>query len=299
MIRGMDLPSGGHIDVDIHGDGNVILLPVNPLPVEGAKADELRKWGVDPALGKRLIEGLRDVFRVVAFDYEGHLMAHPKPDSLTPELIADDVLAIADFVGADRFAYYGYSWLAMAGMQLALRTDRLSALAMGGFPPIDGPYEQMLAVTEATHRLTTTKPDTPAAPADSSAAPPVDADGYDWSAVDIPLSEGQTLQFVTLYRSLQDFDDRAAQHRLDIPRLCFVGSEDTIEYGQQWGGVTVSMAGALRANHEELERLGWEVRVLDGLDHTTAMQPTNVLTVIRHWFEDVVSGDRSGSRERA
>ncbi len=115
--------------LDKGGDG-----PAPPArPVEGAQAEELRRWGADPALGRSLIDGLSDAFRVVAFDYEGQVLQVPKPDTLTPANVAGDLLAVADAAGADRFAYYGYSWLALAGLQLAIRTDRLAALVMGGF----------------------------------------------------------------------------------------------------------------------------------------------------------------------
>ena len=53
---------------------------------------------------------------MVAFDYEGHVLQVPKPDTLTPANLAADLLAVADAAGADRFAYYGYSWLALAGL---------------------------------------------------------------------------------------------------------------------------------------------------------------------------------------
>jgi pimeloyl-ACP methyl ester carboxylesterase len=124
----------------LHDGSTIVLLPVNPQPVEGPQADELRRCGVDPALGRSLIDGLGDAFQVVAFDYEGQVLQVPKPDTLTPVNLAGDLLAVADAAGTDRFAYYGYSWLALAGLQLAIRTDRLAALVMGGFPPIDGPY---------------------------------------------------------------------------------------------------------------------------------------------------------------
>jgi pimeloyl-ACP methyl ester carboxylesterase len=130
------------IAVEVHGDGPTVLLPVNPRPVEGPQAEEMRRWGADPALGRSLIDGLGDAFRVVAFDYEGHVLQVPKPDTLTPANVVGDLLAVADAAGADRFAYYGYSWLAMSGLQLAIRTDRLAALVMGGYPPLDGPYVQ-------------------------------------------------------------------------------------------------------------------------------------------------------------
>ena len=147
------LHDGSTIAVEVQGRGPTVLLPVNPEPVQGPEAEELRKWGADPALGRTLVDGLSDAFQVVAFDYEGHVLQVPKPDTLTPANVAADLLAVADAAGADRFAYYGYSWLALAGLQLAIRTDRVAALVMGGFPPIDGPYAQMLQVTTATHAM--------------------------------------------------------------------------------------------------------------------------------------------------
>src|SRR5512132_3146937 len=92
------LNDGSTIDIEVYGEGPALLLAVNPVPVEGAQADEMRKWGVDPALGRSLIDGLSDQFRVVAFDYEGHLMKIPQPDTLTPDNIARDLLAVADTV---------------------------------------------------------------------------------------------------------------------------------------------------------------------------------------------------------
>jgi pimeloyl-ACP methyl ester carboxylesterase len=273
------LHDGSTIAVEVQGRGPTVVLPVNPRPVEGPQAEELRRWGADPALGRTLIDGLSDAFQVVAFDYEGHLLQVPKPDSLTPANIVGDLLAVADAAGADRFAYYGYSWLALAGLQLAVRTDRLTALVMGGFPPLEGPYAQMLQVTIATHQLASSAPST--APSPPPAEP---SDEPDWSQVEMTLSETQTRQFVTLYQALQDFDDRAAQAQLRCPRLCFAGSADQITYDERWGGVRVDMAGPVVGRRAELEALGWEVRVLEGLDHLQAMQAAQVLPMLRPWL---------------
>jgi pimeloyl-ACP methyl ester carboxylesterase len=251
-------------------------MPVNPRPVEGPQADEMRKWGADPSLGHSLVSGLSDAFRVVAFDYEGHVLGKPKPDTLTPANVARDVLAVADAVGADRFAFYGYSWLAVIGLQLAIRTDRLSALVMGGFPPLGGPYAQMLQVTTATHGM--------AVEAEKSSQPATAVQAGDWSSVSVSMSEAQTRQFVTLYRTLQDFDDRAAQGGITCPRLSFVGSADEIVYGEKWGSVHISMAGPVMQRRAELEALGWAVRVLDGFDHMQAMQATHVLPMLLPWL---------------
>jgi pimeloyl-ACP methyl ester carboxylesterase len=283
------LHDGSTLDVQVHGDGPAVLLPVNPHPVTGEKAEQLRQYGTDPDLGPSLIRGLQDSFRVVAFDYEGHLFGTPKPETLTPENVAADLLTVADAAGAHRFAYYGYSWLAMVGLQLALRTDRLRALAMGGYPPLSGPYREMLRVTTAGNRMAGGEtPEMPEAP------PTLAADESGWSAEDSAkwsasgLSKAQTRQFVTLYEALQDFDDRAAQSAIRCPRLCFAGARDEVEYGPEWGGVRVSLVRPLVERRAELEALGWEVRVLDGLDHSGAMHAARVLPLLRPWLTAVL-----------
>ena len=295
------LHDGSAIEVQVHGEGPALLLPVNPRPVEGPRAEELRRWGNDPALGRLLVDGLKDAFRVVAFDYEGQVLATPKPDTLVPDNLARDFLAVADSAGAARFAWYGYSWLALAGLQLALRSDRVAALVMGGFPPIDGPYAEFLRVTTATHDMASVPPSArqgasgdaaTAAPA-SEPAPASSPEELDWSTVEVTLSEAQTRQFVTLYQALQGFDDRAAQARLACPRLCFAGAADDIDYGERWGGVRVRVAAPLLERRAELERYGWDVRVLDGLDHTQAMQAAAVLPILRPWLTAALAASAS------
>jgi pimeloyl-ACP methyl ester carboxylesterase len=261
---------GSTIEIEVHGAGPTLLLPVNPQPVTGPQAEQMRKYGTDPALGQSLIKGLSDAFRVVAFDYEGQCLHIPKPDTLTPANTANDLLAVADAAGADRFAYYGYSWLAMVGLQLAIRTDRLSALIMGGFPPLNGPYEEMLLVTTAAYEIA------------SGARPMPSADESEWSG--ISLSRDQTQQFVTLYQALQEFDDRAAQAQITCPRLCFVGSADEIQYDKSWGNVHVSLADPIVRGQAQLSDFGWDVRVLDGLDHIQAMQATQVVPILHSWL---------------
>lgn len=265
------LHDGSVIEIVTRGAGPTLLLPVNPQPVTGPQAEEMRVYGADPELGPSLINGLSDAFRVVAFDYEGQCLRLPKPDTLTPDNIASDLLAVADAVGADRFAYYGYSWLAVLGLQLAIRTNRLLALVMGGFPPLNGPYAEMLRLTTASYDLAS----------GARTIAPADEDS-EWSGN--TLSVDQTRQFVTLYQALQGFDDRAAQARITCPRLCFVGSADAIQYGESWGNVYVSLAAPIVQGQAHLSALGWEVRVLEGLDHMQAMQAQQVTPILRSWL---------------
>src|SRR2546429_7423602 len=261
---------GSTIEIEVHGSGPTLLLPVNPQPVIGPQAEQMRKYGTDPALGQSLIKGLSDAFRVVAFDYEGQCLRRPNRDPLTPANTANDLLAVADATGADRFAYYGYSWLAMIGLQLAIRTDRLWALIMGGFPPLNGPYEEMLLVTTAAYEMA------------SGVQTTVPTEESEWSG--ISLSSDQTRQFVTLYQALQGFDDRAVQARITCSRLCFVGSADEIQYGKRWGNVSVSLASPIVQEQAQLSDLGWDVQVLDGLDHIQAMQAKQVVPILRSWL---------------
>lgn len=272
------LHDGTTIAVTIQGDGPAILLPARLAPTTPAEAETMRLWGADPDLGPNLVNGLASTNRVIAADYEGHRMAHPAPDTLTPENVAADFLALADAAHAGNFAYYGYSWLALSGLQLALRTDRLRALAMGGYPPVGGPYQSMLAVTRAAHAMSTEAP--------AEAAPPAsDVEPGDWDSVPVTTSEAQTRQFVTLYEALQDFDDFAAVLPRDLPRLAFAGADDRIDYGPQWGNVQVRIGEPLAMHKETLLKAGWDVEVLPGLDHLSAMHSSVVLPLLAGWLQ--------------
>ena len=274
------LHDGSIIHVTLHGDGPALVLPVRLEPYEPAAAETMRKWGGDPDLGPALVRGLSGSNRLIVADYERHRMAQPAAETLTPDNLAADLLAIADAADAAVFGYYGYSWLALSGLQLALRTDRLRALAMGGFPPLDGPYQSMLAVTRAAHAMSTQEADPAWVPVD-------DAEPGDWDSAAVQTTEAQTRQFVTLYEALQDFDDSAAEVRNDLRRLAFAGAEDKIDYSPQWGGVTVRIGEPLARRRDELTAAGWDVQVLPGLDHLGAMHSSTVLPILSGWLRSV------------
>ncbi|MEZ4470601.1 MAG: hypothetical protein R3F60_07330 [bacterium] len=103
-----------------------------------------------------------------------------------------------------------------------------------------------------------------------------------WSARDLPAD--RTRQFVTLYESLEGFDDTAALPQLTSPRLCFAGSADAIHYGQAWGDVNVRLADPLAIHRETLTAFGWTVHLFDHLDHQQAMQASVVLPLLKRWL---------------
>ena len=264
------------------GEGPAVLLPVGTRVIEGPAADEIRAWGGEPNLGHLLATALAEAgFRVIAADYEAHLTDHPQPLTLTADTLAADLIAVADAAAAGNFAYYGYSWLAVAGLQLALRTDRLSGLAMGGYPPLGGPYGAMLAVTRVAHRMALNPP-----------APKGEPTAGDWDSVPFTRTPAQTEQYVTLYESLRHFREREALGRLRIPRLAFAGEKDTIVYGPQWDDAVVDIAGPLIANRDELIAQGWTVEIVPGADHMSAMQVERVLPILLPWLEAAAGRER-------
>jgi pimeloyl-ACP methyl ester carboxylesterase len=274
------LHDGSTIPVTIQGAGPALLLPARLEPPTPAEAETMRLWGGDPDLGPTLVKGLAAKNRVIAADYEGHRMAHPAPHTLTPGNVAADFLAIADAADADVFAYYGYSWLALSGLQLAIRTDRLRALAMGGYPPGDGPCPSRLAVSRAAHAMSLHGPA-------QEGIPVIEAEPGDWDAVPVQTNEEQTQQFVTLYEELQDFDDSALTVPPALPRLAFAGAEDRIDYGPQWGNVQVRIGEPLATHRVALIEAGWDVEVLPGLDHLGAMHSSVVLPLLTGWLQKV------------
>lgn len=95
-------------------------------------------------------------------------------------------------------------------MQLAIRTNHISALIIGGFPPINGPYKEMLQVTMATREMSISNQGK-----GNTSEKPQTSNDHDWTNVEVTINEAQVKQFVTLYQNLQDFDDREAQSKIN------------------------------------------------------------------------------------
>ena len=212
--------AGVDVPFQVFGSGPTVLIPFSPEPSGDRTVDSFVRL---------LIDGLADRFRLVMIDMLPLLDRKP---FVTPDTFSAAVLDIADAADAPRFAWYGYSWFAGAGVQLAVRTDRLTGLVCGGWAPIDSPYRELLR----------------------DSAPGTEM--YTW------------------YGSLLDFDDRAAQKRIACPRLCYIGSKDR----------TVKIGDIVKRTRSELEALGWEVRILDGLNHNQALLSPAVIPLLREWF---------------
>jgi pimeloyl-ACP methyl ester carboxylesterase len=234
------LHDGTTTEVRIHGTGPTVLM----LPLAGQSNPPAEVRRLKTALHRALVDELSGGYRLVFFDYPGR---HPKPGTLTPANVVADLLAVADAAGADEFAWCGYSWTAIIGLQLALHTDRLNGLICGGWPPLDGPYERMLQTLYARPGADT---------------------------------EPELRQIITYYEGLRAFDDRTT--RLSCPRLCFAGTADDI-YDL---GIGRTVAG----RQAELRNTGWDVSLLDGHDHMTALEPETFVPVITTWLDTSLRG---------
>ena len=207
----------------------------------------------DPSLLRRYVERLRDDYRVIVMDYpptgrDANVLA----SRFTPEHVCADILAVANAAGAGCFAWYGYSWGGLVGHQLAAKTDRLSALVCGGFPPLGAPYVDLLSASEVAARRTV---------------------------------GGVDRLMVTFFRGLEDWHDRDALAMFTCPRMTFAGAEDVVTAP----GASPIRIGPLLAEHrDELERMGWTVRLVPRYRHDLFAHADVVVPLLRNFLDPVL-----------
>jgi 3-oxoadipate enol-lactonase/4-carboxymuconolactone decarboxylase len=91
----------------------------------------LNSIGTDMDLWDAVLPFLRGRFTLLRIDARGHGASTAEPRDFSMAMLADDVLAVADASGIDRFSLAGVSLGGMIGMELALRAPhRLEKLAL-------------------------------------------------------------------------------------------------------------------------------------------------------------------------
>jgi pimeloyl-ACP methyl ester carboxylesterase len=194
---------------------------------------------------KGYFEGFADRYRVIVMDYPPQDNTEAFAESFTADHVCADILAVADAVDAERFAWFGFSWGAVVGLQLAGRTKRLTALVGGGWPPLGGQYQETLAVTE---------------------------------------KGSQTNPYATFYRSIRNWNEREAVAKITCPRMAFVGSRD--QFVAQ--GYPIRIGPLVAEHREELERMGWAVRIVDGFGHELGGRPDVVVPLVREFLDPLL-----------
>jgi pimeloyl-ACP methyl ester carboxylesterase len=249
---GTRVPSLG-IYYEVHGRGVPLILGA-PLKASPTKQDPRG------AILKGYLDRLTDRYRVLVADYPDLGLdrgrSTPLPaGTLTAQRACDDVFAMADAAGFERFIWWGFSWGGVVGLQLASRSDRVAALVCGGWPPLGGPYADMLRIARA--RV--------ADPSQAAGAP-------------------RDRQMITFYESLQRWPEAEAIRRIRCPRMAYAGTEDTFVDS----GVSVRLGPLLRERRADLEREGWSVAEIPGRDHSVFKDPEAVVPIVRRFLDATI-----------
>ena len=240
------------------GSASVLGLFSNVLPTQ-TWAQDVRPFtarGSGPALivfdrqPRGYYDQLTDRYRVVVID--AAFITDNSPAniaSFTADRVCADILAVADAAGVDRFAWFGFSFGSVAGLQLASRTNRLSALVCGGWPPFGGQYAETLAYTEEE------------------------------------AAQGRTTPALTFYRSLRGWPEREAVSKFTCPRMAFAGNKDEFVAG----AATRMRIGPVISEHRaELERMGWVVQLIDGFGHGLGGRPDVVIPIVGRFLDPIL-----------
>jgi len=204
------------------------------------------------------LERLTDRYHVLLVDYPSIGGSRDiAPHDLTADRVCADLLGVARTAGFDRFAYWGYSWSGAVGLQLATRTDRLTALVIGGWPPLEGPYREILAA--ARMKLPNPEP----------------------SSLKILRSPAQYAQWIAYYESVLGWNERDSIARIACPRMVYFGGEgDLVE-----AGVPVTIASNIRRHRGALETQGWTVHEIAGQNHGGAAMPELAVPPVRAFLD--------------
>ncbi|MEG3153638.1 alpha/beta fold hydrolase [Sphingomonas sp. RB1R13] len=243
---------------EVHGSGVPL---VTGLPWFASQRDMLGDAAADAR--DAFLAALSDRYAILVMDYPGNGQSRDiVPDDLSADRVAQDLLSVASHAGFDRFAYHGYSWSAAAGLQLAARTPRLTALAIGGWPPLDAPYPAIWAAV--CERI----------------------GSVDSGAMRVLRSADQYRQWDAFYRSfVGHWDERASVEAIKCPRLVYFGGNgDLVEEGH-----AVSIASTIRKTRSELEQLGWRVSEIAGEGHEVGINAELVIPLLRPFLDEALA----------
>ncbi|MCY3546391.1 MAG: alpha/beta hydrolase [Gemmatimonadetes bacterium] len=212
------------------------------------------------AVKNGFLNRLTDRYRVLLVDYPnvGRTMV-PAPAEMTPDRVYSDLLSVADAAGFDRFAYCGHLWGAINGLMLASRSDRVSALICGTWPPLGAPYADMLRGGEM-----------------QLAEPPP-------HAMVILRNPEQYAQWHTFYSGMQDWPEAEVAAAITCPRIALIGANAESSVA----GIPLRLVERVREARPALEAMGWTVREIPGAETAAILDPAVMVPEIRSWLDQV------------
>lgn len=245
--------TAGGIYYEIHGRGRPLFLG---FPVMASHAEIF--GAAAAAMRAGFLDRLTDRYRVVIADYPNVGRSQvPAPDQMSIGRVCSDLLSVADAAGFDRFAYWGGTFGAIAGLYLAANTNRLAALVCVGWPPLAAPYAEMLRGAQA-----------------SVADPPMHARV-------ILRTPAQYAQWVTFYESLASWSDAEALRSIRCPRAVIYGENGNSSVGD----IPLPLANLIRERRRRLESLGWQVSELQDADSSLILNPNKLVPVVSRWLD--------------
>jgi hypothetical protein len=200
---------------------------------------------------------LKNQFSLILVDYPSIGKSRDiAPEDLTADRVCAALLSVASAAGHEHFAYWGYSWSGAVGLQLAARTHRLSALVIGGWPPLGAPYANIL---EASRRkIGRVEPG---------------------SRV-ILRNDDQYRQWSSFYASMIAWDEAASVPAIQCPRFGYFGGDgDLVE-----ANLPINIASAFRTNQARLESM-WEIVEFPERGHDVCMDAALVVPPVAAFLD--------------
>jgi pimeloyl-ACP methyl ester carboxylesterase len=240
---------------ELHGRGRPLFLAF-PL-----MASQREIFGAGPAdVLPGFLDRLTDTYQVLVADYPNvGRSAETDPAHLTVDRVCADMLEVADAAAFDRFAWWGSTFGAIVGLQLAARSDRVAALVCGGWPPVGGQFDDMLRIVRAR------------------------VDDPPRSALAVLRRPGQYRQWLAFYESLRGVSETDIVHRVRCPRMVFAGADHLLVED----GIPLHIAATLRERRVELETLGWTVVEIAGHDSSLILNPGVQVPAVRAFLDAV------------
>jgi pimeloyl-ACP methyl ester carboxylesterase len=238
---------------EVHGSGEPLFLGF-PLMASHAEI-----FGEDAGRVRRgFLERLLDSYRVLFIDYPsiGGSTTIP-PSELTVDRVIGDLLEVADAAGFERFAWWGGTFGAVAGMALAARSQRVSALVCAGWSPLGMPYSGIAAAARA-----------------QLGDPPPHARA-------VLRSPSQYAQWCTFYDSLGDAWETRTVPAIRCPRAVIYGEHAATSAGS----CPLPLAATIRSRRAELAALGWHVAEIPAADAGLVFEPELLVPAVREFLD--------------
>ena len=186
---------------------------------------------------------IRD-FRVLRYDTRGHGQSSVSSEPATVAALADDVIALIDYLGVERFSFCGISLGGMTGMQLALhQRERLNALILSNTAARIGTPETWNARIEAVRT--------------QGMQALVDTTIQRWFTADFRSRHSAVVDhfratfvntpadgYIACCQAIRDADLRESISAIRVPTLVIAGAEDSATTIEDARSLTQTIAGS-------------------------------------------------------